>query len=139
MGHIEIAQAVTAAQNAQQWDTVAGYLADDFRFTGGTAGALDKPGYLALQKAWFAAAPDYHATLENVRDEGDTGHGTVTVSGTQTQPLAMPGLPPIPATGKHISVTFEMDVKWRGDQLTEMNLKQVGPGLLEQLGVQLPG
>jgi hypothetical protein len=106
---------------------------------GGTAGTLDKQGYLAVQKAFFAAAPDYHGTLANVRDEGDTGYGTVTASGTQTQPLALPGLPPIPATGKHFSTTFDTTVTWHGDRISTMSLQQVGPGLLDQLGIQLPG
>jgi len=139
MDHIALGNAFTTALNAQQWDTVANYLADDFTFTGGTAGALDKQGYIALQKANFAAAPDYHAAIENVRDAGDTGYSTVIVSGTQTQPLALPGLPAIPATGKRFSVTFDTTVTWRGNQLAAMSLEQVGPGLLEQLGIQLPG
>jgi hypothetical protein len=139
MGHIELSHTFMAALNAQHWDTVASYLTDDFAYSGGTAGTLDKQGYLAVQQAFFAAAPDYHGTLANVRDEGDTGYGTVTASGTQTQPLALPGLPPISATGKPFAVTFETTVTWRGDQISSMSLQQVGPGLLDQLGIQLPG
>ena len=138
MGHIESGEAFVAALNAQQWETVAGYLTDDFTWVGGAAGPTGKDDYIAVQKAWFAAAPDYHATLSNIRDEGDTGYGTVTASGTLTNPLALPGLPALPATGKHFSATFESTVTWRGDQVARMVLEPVGPTVLEQLGVQLP-
>jgi len=139
MGHIEISDAFVAALNAQQWDTVAGYLTDDFTWVGGAAGPTGKDGYLVVQKAWFAAAPDYHATLSNIRDEGDTGYGTVTVSGTQTQLLAMPSLPAIPATGRRFSASFQSTVTWRDDQIARMVLEPVGPTVLEQLGIQVPG
>ena len=138
MGHIEISEALIAALNAQQWDTVAGYLTGDFTWVGGPTGPMGKDGYIAVQKAWFAAAPDYHGTLSNLRDEGDTGYGTVTVSGTLTNPLALPGLPALPATGKHFSATFESTVTWRGDQAARMVLEPVGPTMLEQLGPQPP-
>ena len=38
MGHLEMGDAFSAALNAQQWDSVASYLADDFMWTGGSAG-----------------------------------------------------------------------------------------------------
>ncbi len=139
MGHIEMGDALVAATNAQQWDTVANSLADDFTYTSSALGSLGKQGYLALGKAWFAAAPDYRLTWSNAREDGDTVHGTTGVSGTQTNTLALPGLPPIPATGKRFSATFPTTVTWRADKITAISLgPSSSPTLFEQLGVQPP-
>jgi hypothetical protein len=138
MGHIEQGDAFTAALNAQQWDTVASYLTDDYIWTTAT-GSLDKQGFIALQKAWFAAAPDYRITWSNAREEGDMVRGTVVASGTQTQPLALPSLPPIPATGRPFSVTFETTVTWRGDQIAATTTGPATPDVFDQLGVPRPG
>lgn len=139
MGHLEQANAFTAALNAQQWDTVATYLADDLVWSGGSAGTLGKQGFLAAQKAWFSAVPDYRVTWQTSREDGDTVYGTTGVGGTQTKPLALPGLPQIPATGRHFSATFPTTVTWRGDKITAITLGAgSSPSVLEQLGVQLP-
>ncbi len=139
MGHIEMGYAFVAALNAQQWDTVANYLTDDFTYTSTALGSLGKQGFLALQKAMFAAAPDYHGTVEPSREDGDTVHGTTRIEGTQTNPLAFPGLPPTPATGKRFSVTFPGTTTWRGDKITAISLAAPStPTMFEQLGVQPP-
>ncbi len=139
MKYLEKGNAFTAALNAQQWDTVANYLTDDFTWTGAATGPTGKQGFLAAQKAWFAAAPDYRITWQASREEGDTAHGTTGVSGTQTKPLALPNLPPIPATGKRFSATFPTTVTWRGDKIVAANLgPSSSPTVLEQLGVQPP-
>lgn len=140
MGHLEMANAFTAALNAQQWDTVASYLTDDFIWTGGSAGTQNKQGFLAAQKAQFTAMPDYRVTWTSAREEGDAVHGTIGVAGTQTKPLALPGLPQIPATGKHIAASFPTKVTWRGDKIAAIGLGESSkPTVLEQLGIQLPG
>ena len=141
MGHIEMGNAFIAAINAQQWGTAANYLADDLTWTGGTAGTLGKQGFLAAQQAWFAAVPNYHVASQNQREDGNTVHSTTTVSGTQTKPLALPGMPQIPATGKPFSVSFpQTKVTWRGDKITTIDMGESSkPTILEQLGVQLPG
>src|SRR5690349_531238 len=102
MGAMDTINAFSAAYNAQQWDKAASYLTDDFTVSddNGTEG---KQEFLAGAKAWFAGAPDYHVATENPRVEGDTVYSTIHGTGTQTKPLAFPGMPPIPATGKHFS------------------------------------
>ncbi len=140
MGHIEMGDAFSAALNAQQWDSVANYLADDFVWTGGSAGTQNKQGFLAAQKAWFTAVSDYRVTWTNAREDGNTVHGTTGVSGTQTKPLALPGMPQLPATGKHFAASFPTNVIWRGDKIVAIELGESSkPTVPEQLGIQLPG
>ena len=145
MGHIEMGEACIAAMNAQQWDTAANYLADDFTYTDTALGslALGKQGFLTLQKAMFAAAPDYHVTTENTREAGDTVYGTIRIDGTQANPLAFPGasplLPTVPATGKHFSVAFPATVTWRADKIAGIMADRPNtPTIFDQLGVQPP-
>ncbi len=139
MGAIEQVNAFVAAFNAQQWDAVANYLTADFTSSGATAQPLNGPEFIAFQKIWFAAAPDYHVTTENPRVEGDAVHSISRVTGTQTKPLAFPGLTPIPATGKRFSVTFPTTVTWRGEKIASINFGDVTSlGVFEQLGVQRP-
>jgi hypothetical protein len=61
------------------------------------------------------------------------------MTGTQTNTLTLPGLPPIPATGKRFSARYPTSATWRGDKLAAMSL---GPSatlpVLQQLGVQPP-
>jgi ketosteroid isomerase-like protein len=141
MGHLEQENAFIAAVNAQQWDAVANFLADDMTWTGAASGPLGKQGFLVVQRAWFAAAPDYHVTLSNVREQGDTISGTTSVTGTQTKPLSLPNLPTLPATSKRFAVTWpNTSSTWRGDKIIAIDLGQPStPGIGEQLGVQMPG
>ncbi len=135
MGRLDTINAFTAAFNAQRWDAVANYLADDFTWMGPGG----KQGFLTAQKVWFAAAPDYHATVENAREDGDAVHYTLTMAGTQTNTLTLPGRPPIAATGKRFSATYPTTVTWRGDKMAAMSHEPSStPPLLEQLGVQPP-
>jgi hypothetical protein len=139
MGHVEMGDAFVAALNAQQWDTAANYLADDFTYSSPAFGSLGKQVFLALQKAWFAAAPDYRGTWKLSREDGDTVYGTTGMEGTQTKPLALPSLPPIPATSKRFSATFPTTVTWRADKIATINLGPSStPTVFEQLGVQPP-
>jgi hypothetical protein len=138
MEHLERANASIAAINAQQWDTVASFLTDDFVWTN-AFGTIDKPGFIAWQKAWFAAAPDYRLTWEHQREDGETVYGTTGASGTQTQPLVLPGLPMIPATGRRFATTFDTTVRWRGGQMAAATTGAPTPDIFEQLGVQRPG
>jgi predicted ester cyclase len=139
MGAIETGNAFVAALNAQQWDAVANYLTDDFTSTGNTPQPLGKQEFIGFQKIWFAGMPDYHVASENVRADGNAVHSTTRVTGAQTKPLVFPGLPPIPATGKRVTVTIPTTVTMRGDKIAAITFGAVSsPSVFEQLGVQPP-
>jgi hypothetical protein len=142
MGHIQMGEACIAAMNARQWDTAAKYFADDFTYTDTALGSLSlgKQGFLTLQKAMCDAAQDYHVTAENPREAGDTVRGTLRVEGTQKKALTFPGasplLTPIPATGKHFTVSFPATVTWRADKIAEIVADHPStPTIFDQLGV----
>ena len=67
MGALETMQAFSEAVNAQQWDRVAGYLTEDFVFSGVTPQPVGKQGFIEGQQAWSTGVPDWHATPENLR------------------------------------------------------------------------
>jgi predicted ester cyclase len=137
MGHLDTVNAFTAAYNAQQWDKAASYLTDDFTLSNG-AESEGKREFLEGAKVWFAGAPDYHVAVENPRVEGETVYGLMRGTGTQTKPLAFPGMPPIPATGKRFTITANLVSTMRGDKIASTTLSLTSPGLLAQLGVQPP-
>jgi ketosteroid isomerase-like protein len=70
MGAFETMQAFSEAVNAQQWERVASYLTEDFVFSGVTPQPVGKEGFIEGQKAWSIGVPDWHATPENLREEG---------------------------------------------------------------------
>jgi hypothetical protein len=70
--------------------------------------------------------------------DGDTVHGAMRATGTQTKPLAFPGMPAIPPTGKRFTITANAVTTMRGDKIAAITLSLTSPGLLAQLGVQPP-
>ena len=138
MGALETVTAFNDAMNAQRWEDAARYLTDDFAVAGLTPQPLGKQGFIAGQQAWAAAAPDWHVTLENLRMEGDTVLANPRFTGTHTGTLALPGQPPVPATGRHFESQGASSATLRGDQLASLTVTPGSPGILEQLGVPMP-
>lgn len=141
MGVLDTFNAFLAAFNAQQWDKAASYLTDDFTITTSQGAHSESAGtqqFLAEFKAMFAAAPDFHSTFANPRVDGNTVHGTLQSTGTQTKPIVLPDMPQIPATGKHFTLTGNAVVTVRGDKIATTNINMTSPGMLTQLGVQPP-
>ena len=135
MGAIETAQAVTAALNAQQWDALAGYLTDDFTFSGAQPQPGSKQEFIGGQRVWAAAVPDWNVALENLSADGDTVRGTSRITGTHTGILAFPGEPRVPATGKHFEATAATTFTMRGNQVAALHVVFDEPGILAQLGI----
>lgn len=138
MGNIDLANALTEALNSHQWDTLTRLLTDDFTFSGGTPQPLGKQAFIAGQQQWATGVPDWHVAQENVREEGNTVRAMSRITGTHTNTLALPMMPPIPATGKHFSATMAATVTVRGEQIAALSVVPDGPGIFEQLGVQPP-
>jgi predicted ester cyclase len=136
MGAIETIRAFSEAVNGQQWDRVATLTTQDFVFSGATPRPVDAQGYIAGQKAWFAGAPDFHIAFENLREEGGAVKADVRITGTHTQVLALPGLPPFPATGRSFATNDRAVFTLRGDQVATLTAEPGTPGLMEQLGIQ---
>jgi predicted ester cyclase len=138
MGALDIANALNAAVNAQRWDEAATYLTDDFVFSGVTPQPAGKMEFIAGQQAWFAAAPDWHIALENLSESGDTVQGTSHITGTQTGTLALPGMPPLPATGKRFETRDQITSTIRGNLVASITVVPSSPSIPEQLGMPTP-
>jgi predicted ester cyclase len=138
MGPLETVTAFNDALNAQRWDEVAGYLAEDFVFAGVTPQPVGKREFIAGQQQWARGVPDWHVTLEDLRVEGDTVRATSLITGTHTGTLVLPGQPPIPASGRRFATRDANVATLRGDQVTSLTITPGTPGILEQLGVPLP-
>ena len=108
----------------------------DFVFSGATPRPVGTQGYIDGQKAWFAGAPDFHIAFENLREDGAAVKADVRITGTHTQALALPGMPPIPATGKSFATKDRIVCALRGDQIATLTAEPGTPGLMEQLGIQ---
>jgi predicted ester cyclase len=136
MGALDTITALNAAINAQQWDTAARLLTDDFVFSGATPQPQNKQAFLASQQAWFAGVPDWHVAIENPQVDGDVVRSTVHLSGTHSGTLAFPGQPPIPPTGRRFSTNDSATATIRGDQIASIAVVNGSPNVFQQLGVQ---
>ena len=145
MSRVEIVKAFAAALDAQDFEKAGSYLADDFVLQGPSPEPLGKQAFLAVQSAFQSAFPDWSFNSHDEVEQGDTVRSTVQVTGTHTRELVapLPGLPPIPATNKHVSLPDEHLVFTFKDS-TIASLTSDNPpgggilGVLAQIGVPVP-
>src|SRR5262249_3621267 len=131
MGALETVRAFNEVVNAQQWDRVAGYLTEDFVFSGVTPQPVVKQGFIEGQKAWAAGAPDWHVALENLREEAGVVTADIRISGAHTGVLTLPAMPSIPPTGKSFATIDHMVASLRGDQLASLTVEPRSPRIIE--------
>lgn len=116
---------------------------DDFMLSGPTPQPLDKSAFLGLHRALISAIPDWAFNATDWREEGDKVYATFHITGTHTGTLAaIPGVPPVPATGKSIKLGADQAVYTiRGGQIGQQNIT-VAPdsgvaGIYTQVGAPL--
>jgi len=91
------------------------------------------------------AFPDIKFDIEQVTVNGDVATVKVTWSGTNAGAfsLPIPGMAPIPATGKKVSVKDVYVVTVKGDKVSHFSVESPAgggiPGALAQMGVKIPG
>jgi predicted ester cyclase len=143
MSNIDIAQAGMAAWCKGDTATLGSLLTDDFTLSGPTPQPLNKAAFLGLCGALIAAFPDWNFNATDFREEGDTVYATFHITGTHTGTLAaIPGVPPVPATGKAVSLAADQAVyTMRGGLASQQNIT-TGPGggvagLYAQVGAPL--
>lgn len=138
MSAIDVVMALADAMNSQDWGAATAQMTDDFSVTGLAPFPLSKAQLIEGEQAWHAASPDRHITVDQAREVEDGVLAALTVSGTQTNTLALPDLPAIPATGKAYAVKGTMTVTVRGNLVAGIAVETTSPDVLQQLGVQLP-
>jgi predicted ester cyclase len=145
MGSIEIVKAAMAAADAGDWDKASGYFSDDMVFAGPVPEPMGKAGFVGMQTAMRAGIPDWKFNASDFKEDGDKVTARMQITGTQTRELKlpMPGLAPIPATNKKISLPNEpATFTVKDGKITRLETAATPGGgvmgLLGQLGVQMP-
>lgn len=141
----DIAQNFMVAWETQDWDTMSALMADDFIFVGATPQPLDKRRIIADTKARWAAFPDWKYNFHILEEQGDTVKLTLRNTGTHTGTLIapVPGMPPVPPTGRAVSLPTETGfMTIRGNKIVQLRM-ETGPdggflGIMRQLGVNVP-
>ncbi len=91
-----------------------------------------------------SAIPDLRMDVQHVTVNGNQARVDAVWSGTQSRSLSLPvpGMMPIPATGKHISVKDTYILTVEGDKISHMTVESPAdggiPGALSQIGVHMP-
>jgi predicted ester cyclase len=145
MSKVDTVKAFAVALEARDFDKAASYLADDFVFTGPVPQPIGKQEFIAVQSAFEDAFPDWSFNSHNEVEQGDKVVAATQITGTHTHDLVlpMPGMPPIPATGKRVSLPEEhITFTFKGDKIASLTSDNVSvggvPGILAQIGVPLP-
>ena len=143
MSATTIVQTGMKAWENRDEDTLASLIADDFVMTGATPQALNKEAFVGLMHATLTAMPDWAFNVSSYAEEGNTVIVKSHITGTQTGPLELPGMPPIPATGIKVALPEETQTYIvRDGKLASLHVEDVPgggiPGMLSQLGVALP-
>jgi predicted ester cyclase len=90
------------------------------------------------------AFPDIKFNIQKVTVMGDQATVDAVWGGTNTGPMSlpMPGMAPIPATGKKVSVKDTYVVTVQGDKVSHLRVESPDdggiPAALAQLGVKMP-
>lgn len=143
MNKIETVDAFSAALESHDFDKAATYLSDDFTLSGPTPQPVGKNEFIGIQSAFMRAIPDWSFNSHDLQEQGEKVTSAVQITGTHTKELVVPGMPPIPATGKKISLPEEhLEFTFKGDKIASLSSDNVPgggvPGVLQQIGVQVP-
>lgn len=122
---------------------IASTVAEDLRFISATR-VLDKQQALKMLTALYSGFPDWNYAFDGIEDRGQGNYAIKwRQGGTHTAIWAMPGMDPIPPTGRKVSIP-EHYFYYRvyGEKLTIIFPEPIPGGaprgILEQIGVALP-
>lgn len=123
-------------------DAIAGTVSDDLAFVT-PARTLDRDQFLQMLRALYAGFPDWHYDHDEPEWRGDVIAIKWRQGGTHTGVFALPGLVPVLATGKRVTIPpHHFFYRVRGDKIVEIRPEPVPGGaprgILEQIGVALP-
>lgn len=143
MSNTDLVKRVIAAFSSGDWATLRTLLTDDFTLTGATPQPHDKNTFISLGQALISAFPNWEFNASDFREEDDRVYLVYHVTGTHSGTLAVaPGVPPVPATGKRVSLPGEPAIYTvRGGQVSQISITfppgSGVPGLYEQVGAPL--
>ncbi len=143
MSNLDLARKALHASESGDLTTLKGMVTDDFQFLGVTPQTLGKNEFLGFIESLHTAFPDFKFNETSASESGDTATIKHKITGTHTGTFNVPGMPPIPATGKKFELPEETSVfTFKGEKATKY-LAEPAPngglvGILSQLGVHPP-
>jgi steroid delta-isomerase-like uncharacterized protein len=143
MSNLEIVQSGLKAWEANDANALGPLIAEDFVLSGPTPQPLGKAEFIGFMHTMLAALPDFSFNISHFEENGDKVIAYSHVTGTHTGTFVLPGLPPIPATGKKISLpqeiqTYTIKNGKLQSLVTDARPDAGVPGMLAQLGISLP-
>jgi predicted ester cyclase len=141
--HVRI---LSQAVESQQWEVVERHLTDDFTLTGPAPVPLNKAQFLGAMKNTTAGLPDFSFNSGEVIEHSETHvEQKIQISGTHTATLqnVIPGIPPLPPTGKRVQLPQEtLHYTLEGSKISSIRVESVEGGgfggMFSQLGVEPP-
>ena len=127
---------------AHDVERIAGTVADDLAFVTPTT-VLGKEQFLPMLRALYAGFPDWHYDHDRPECRGDVIAVRWRQGGTHTGTFDLPGLAPVPATGRVVKILEHyFFYRVRGNRIVEIRPEPVPGGaprgILEQIGVPVP-
>jgi predicted ester cyclase len=145
MDKVELTRKFFKLLEMKDSEAAAKLLSDNFIFSGPVPEPIDGPAYIDMQTKLAAAFPDWSFNLGDLHLHGDEVHASVMITGTHQGDLDMSPImmTTIPPTGKSVQLPREeITVTTNGDTISSIvNEPVMGggvPGLLSQLGVEIP-
>lgn len=151
MSAIVSVEAFMNALEANDRETAAKYLSNDFFFNGWTPRPLDKNDFLTVMGGLKVGIPGLVFNLHDLDEERNPAHGTmivhgaIQVAGHQTDAFNLPplSLPPIPQMDGTVSLpTEKVEYLVENNQIVRWSVQRAQgggiEGLLHQLGVDVP-
>jgi hypothetical protein len=140
----ELAEEWAMAINSGDWEKVASFLSEDFKFIGPVPEPVGGMEWIGLSESMKRAFPDIRYNLRIDSIEGEIVRTTTQLRGTHTGDfdLTAMGFGVIPATGISFSNPEEEgDAVVRGNKVISLQVKSTeGSGLmgiLQQIGVEV--
>ena len=136
----EIFSCYSDAVESHDLDVIADLLHDEFRFEGAGLEGLDKSGFLDVMQAELVAFPDLSENPTDVSEKGNRVSFVAHLTGTHKGLLALPGHPPVEATGRTIQLPPQPAwIEIQNSKIFRYHVDPVAgggvPGFLAQLGV----
>jgi hypothetical protein len=143
MNNTEIVKTGMKAWESSDVQTMTELVADDFVLSGPTPQPLGKQEFIGLMQILHVGTPDFAFNVSSYEEHGDNVIAKAYITGTHTGVLALPGMPPIPATGKKFTLPEEVQTYTvKNGKLAALSTDarpDAGiPGMLAQLGIPLP-
>jgi hypothetical protein len=109
MSNSEIVKALRVMFDTGDLQHWAEYFSDDFLWVGSFPKPLNKKNTLLLLSALKAGIPDLSLNFHFVAEVGENiVRGTIEPTGTHTAPIVLPGVAPLPPTGKSFAATRQL-------------------------------